>query len=191
MSEFLLTNLVNYGVSVFGVTLFIAAMGIPLPSSLLVIVTGVFVREGAFEWWVAFAIGLAASVMGDTVGYGIGRFFADWSQLRFGQNPKWQTAQNSFNQHGGLAIYLTRFLVTLLALPTNLIAGSSHYSFQRFLFYDITGQATWLGLYGGAGYLFSSQWELMSEFFSNFSGLLVGLVVLGSGIYWWQKSGQE
>jgi membrane protein DedA with SNARE-associated domain len=50
-------------------------------------------------------------------------------------------------------------------------------------------------LYGGLGYAFGSQWELISNFISDFSGLLVGLVVLGVGIYlmfrWFRKSAPE
>lgn len=190
LNDFLLTNLVNYGIPLFGLVLFVGALGIPLPSSLLVIVAGVFVREESFNGLFTFIVGLLASVTGDMMGYGIGRFARQWSYQRFGQSITWQNAQSTFNRRGGLAIYLTRFLITLLALPTNLIAGSSNYPFHHFLLYDVTGQATWLGVYGGAGYLFSSQWELISEFLSNFSGLLLGLVVLGSGFYLWRKYNQ-
>jgi len=38
-------------------------------------------------------------------------------------------------------------------------------------------------LYGGLGYIFGSQWEAISQFISDFSGLLVGVVALGAGIY--------
>ena len=49
--------------------------------------------------------------------------------------------------------------------------------------FDISGELTWIILYGGLGYAFGSQWELISNFISDFSGLLVGLVVLGVGVY--------
>jgi membrane-associated protein len=74
-------------------------------------------------------------------------------------------------------------LLTPLALPTNLIAGGSGYRYWRFLTYDVAGEFTWILLYGGLGYLFGSQWELISQFISDFSGLLVGLVALGAGLY--------
>ena len=60
-------------------------------------------------------------------------------------------------RRGGIAIYLTRWLFTPLALPTNLIAGSSGYPFWKFLLFDIAGEITWILLYGGLGYAFGSQ----------------------------------
>ena len=50
------------------------------------------------------------------------------------------------------------------------------------MFYDIAGEALWILLYSGLGYAFGSEWELVSEFLSNFGGLILGLVVLGFGI---------
>ena len=49
--------------------------------------------------------------------------------------------------------------------------------------YDSFGEFTWIILYGGLGYLFGSQWELVSDFISNFGGLILGLVILGVGIW--------
>jgi membrane protein DedA with SNARE-associated domain len=50
-------------------------------------------------------------------------------------------------------------------------------------------------LYGGLGYAFGSQWELISDFISDFSGLLVGLLILGAGLYllfrWHRRSTAE
>jgi membrane protein DedA with SNARE-associated domain len=49
--------------------------------------------------------------------------------------------------------------------------------------YDVLGEFTWVVLYGGLGYWFGTQWELVSDFISNFGGLLLGLVLLGAGIW--------
>jgi hypothetical protein len=37
------------------------------------------------------------------------------------------------------------------------------------------------------GYLFGSQWELVSEFISSFGGLTLGLVILGAGLWLWTR----
>jgi membrane-associated protein len=82
-----------------------------------------------------------------------------------------------------MAVYFTRFLVTALALPTNLIAGGSGIRFRRFMAYDSLGELTWIILYGGLGYWFGSEWELVSDFIANFGGLILGVVILGTGIW--------
>ena len=78
---------------------------------------------------------------------------------------------------------LNYFANTPLAVPVNLIAGGSGYSFRRFFLYDVAGEVTWLALFAGLGYLFGSQWEAVSQFISDFSGLLVGVVSFGTGVY--------
>ena len=74
-------------------------------------------------------------------------------------------------------------MITALAVPTNLIAGGSGIQFRRFMIYDSLGELTWIILYGGLGYLFGTQWELVSQFISSFGGLILGLVILGVGIW--------
>jgi membrane-associated protein len=87
---------------------------------------------------------------------------------------------------------LTRFLLTAIAIPVNLLAGSSC-QFRRFIIYDIAGEIVWIFVYGGLGYFFGSQWELISQFLSDFGGLALGLAALGAGLYFWvrQRKGQE
>lgn len=183
ITELFLTWVITYGEPALALTLFFAAFGIPLPATFFVLAAGAFARQGVIDWYIALPLGLLAAVLGDSLSYGVGRFANGWVQKRFGNSPSWQTAQDTLEQRGGQAIYLTRFLLTPLAIPTNLIAGGSGYPFLRFLFYDIAGEGTWLLLYGGVGYVFASQWEILSDLISDFSGLLVGILFFAGGIY--------
>ena len=187
MSDFLLTQIINYGAPLFGLILFLAAVGLPLPASLLLIAAGAFSQQGFLDWLPTTVFGLLGAVAGDTVGFVMGFYAKDWVAKRFEGSPAWTTAQETFKSRAGVAVYLTRFLITALAVPTNLIAGGSGIPFRRFIMYDSLGELTWIGLYGGLGYLFGSQWELVSEFISNFGGFSLGLVILGAGIWLWTK----
>jgi membrane protein DedA with SNARE-associated domain len=82
-----------------------------------------------------------------------------------------------------MAVVWTRFLITGIAVPVNLIAGTSGFPFRRFLLYDIAGESVWIFGYGGLGYLFGSQWEAVSDILGNISGLTLGLVLLAIGIW--------
>ncbi len=183
MSDFLLTQIINYGAPLFAVFLFLGALGIPVGASVLVIAAGAFSQQGILDWPLTALLGLIGAVAGDTISFGIGFYAKHWLDDRFGRSPAWRNAQRSFDSRAGLAIYLTRFLITALALPTNLIAGGSGIKFRRFMAYDSLGEFTWIILYGGLGYLFGSQWELVSDFISNFGGLTLGIVVLGIGVW--------
>jgi len=183
MSDFLLTLIINYGAPIFALLLLLGALGVPIGASVLVIAAGAFSQQGILSWSFTALLGLFGAVIGDAISFGIGFYAKDWVDNRFGKLSAWRSAKGSFEARAGLAIYLTRFLITALAIPTNLIAGGSGIRFRRFMVYDSLGEFTWIILYGGLGYLFGSEWELVSEFISNFGGLILGVFVLGIGIW--------
>jgi membrane-associated protein len=187
MADYLLTQIINYGAPLFGFILFLAALGFPLPASILLVAAGAFSQQGILNGFAIAIFGLLGVVAGDATSFGMGFYAKNWVSKRMEGSPSWRNAQKSFYARAGLAIYLTRFLITGLAVPTNLIAGGSGIQFRRFIIYDSLGELTWIVLYGGLGYLFGSQWELVGEFISNFGGLILGLVLLGGGLWWWTR----
>ena len=183
MADYLLTQIINYGAPLFGLILFLGAVGIPVPASFLLIAAGAFSQQGFLDWVSIAIFGFLGVVLGDATSFGMGFYARNWVAKRFEGSPAWKNARDTFEARAGLAVYLTRFLITALAVPTNLIAGGSGIQFRRFMLYDLLGELTWVILYGGLGYLFGSQWELVSDFISSFGGLLLGLVILGIGVW--------
>jgi membrane protein DedA with SNARE-associated domain len=189
LSSLLLTGLISYGASAFALAVLLSQIGFPLPTTLLVVVAGAFSREGILNVVLAGGLGLAGAVLGDSLTFALGRFARGWVQRRFGASRAWQSAQQTFDKWGGLAIYTTRFMVGVgaFAQPVSLIAGGNGYSYYRYLLYSIAGEATWIGIYGGLGFIFGSQWELISDFITSFGGLLFGLFTLGVGVYFFLR----
>lgn len=183
ITEFFLTGILNYGALMLSITLYLGALGIPVPGTLFVSAAGAFAQQGVMAWRTAFLLGLLGVVLGDSTSYAMGRLARGWVQRRFGQSAAWQNAQTTFDRRGGLAIYLTRCFLTPLAIPTNLIAGSGGYAYWRFLIYDTAGEITWLTFFGSLGFIFGSQWEVISQFVSDLSGLLAGIALVGLGFY--------
>jgi membrane-associated protein len=190
ISDFLLTGLITYGAPLFGLALMLGALGIPVPTSLLVIAAGAFSRQGMLDWLPAAGLGLVGAVAGDSLSFAMGRWGGHWVSRRFGASPLWMNAQTTFNRGSQMAVFLTRFLLTAIAIPVNLMAGSSC-QFRSFIIYDIAGEIIWILTYGGLGYLFGSQWELISQFLSDFGGLALGLAALGAGIYFLVRQRKE
>ena len=182
MSDYFLTQVLNYGAPLFAITLFLGAVGLPVGASLMVIAVGAFSQQGYFDWVMMAAVGLLGALLGDSLSFGMGHYGKDWVRAHLSSSPAWSNALAQFNNRAWAAVFFTRFLITALAIPTNLIAGGSGYPFRRFMLYDLLGEATWILLYGGLGYLFGSQWEVVNEFMSNFGGLLLGVVVLIFGV---------
>ena len=170
-----LSAMTTAGPAAFALALLLGTLGLPIPTGLLVIAAGAFARQGLMPLALVAGLGLAATLLGDAASYLLGRFAGGWAQ-RLGSGRRaaaWQRAQEQFKQRGGLALYSTRVLLTALDVPTNLIAGGSRYAFRRFLAWDVAGRVTWLLIYGGLGYLFSSQWQAVTALLSTY-GLWLG-----------------
>ena len=183
MSDFLLTQVINYGSPLFALFLFFGALGLPIGASVLVIAAGAFSQQGILTWYSTALLGLLRAVLGDALSFGIVYYSNDWVDARFGRSKTWRSARDTFDSRAGMAVYLTRFLITALAVPTNLIAGGSGIRFRRFMTYDTLGELTWIILYGGLGYWFGGNWEIVSDFISNFGGFVLGVVLLVAGIW--------
>ena len=182
MSEFLLTQVINFGAPLLGILVFIGGLGVPLPCTALVIAAGAFARQGILPWYSTALISIVSVVIGDSLSYLMGYYFSDRVLLRFSGTPRWIQAEQSFQKYGFLSIFFSRFLVTAIALPVNLLSGTTRFPFKQFFLYDVLGEVVWIFGYGGLGYLFGSEWELVNEFLSNFGGLVLGLIILGFSI---------
>jgi membrane-associated protein len=183
MSDFLLTQVINYGAPILGLIVFIGALGVPFPGTFLIVAVGAFCRQGLLSWHITGLVAFTCVVLGDCLSYSMGYYVRAPVLQRFSASQQWAQAEKSFQRLGGMSVFLTRFLVTGIAVPVNLLAGTGSFPFQRFLIYDILGEAIWIFGYGGLGYVFGTQWVLVSDFISSFGGFALGLVILGVGIW--------
>jgi membrane-associated protein len=178
-----LSAIAAYCAGVLGLVFLLSALGVPLPSTLFVVAGGAFIQQGVLNLYPTIGLSLVGVVLGDMLSYGMGRVLSRSMHARYGQSATWQRAEEYFARRGGIAIVLTRCMLMPIAVPVNLVAGSSKYPVWRFAAYDVTGELIWLLGYGALGYLFGSQWESISAFISTASGPLVGVLIAGGGAY--------
>lgn len=184
LSSSLLTMIVTYGAFALGAVVFLAAVGLPFPSTFFVLASGAFIQQGVLDLVSTMVVALVCVVLGDTTSYGMGRLLRHIVVARVGETAPWRSAESYFQRRGAISIYLTRFLLTPIAVPINLVAGTSEYAPMRFVGFAAAGELTWLVIFGGLGYVFGSQWEYVSDLVSNLSGVFVGIALLGIGIFW-------
>jgi membrane-associated protein len=185
MAELFLTWMTIYGPLALGLALLLGPLGLPIPTGLVVMAAGASARQGLMDWSTAVILGLVATVVGDSLSYALGRFAGPWVE-RFARGSRaavWERALERFRQYGGLAVYVTRVLLTALDVPTNLVAGSSRYDFKRFLVWAVAGRVTWIALYGGLGYVAGSQWQVVSQVMSQYGAWLGVVVAVGIGLF--------
>ena len=145
----LLSVMQTYGYPALWVSIFIAAVGLPLPVSLVLLAAGAFAALGDFNIILLTLISISASVAGDNVGYVVGRLWgskvADWlehSKLgrRFLRPDSVARSRLYFKKRGGWAVFFSRFLVAALGGVVNLLAGTELYPYPYFLLFDIGGE---------------------------------------------------
>jgi membrane protein DedA with SNARE-associated domain len=185
MDDLFLNWMTAYGVPVLIVALLAQPLGLPIPAGLLVLAAGASARQGLISWPGVAAVTLAAAVLGDCASYALGRAGGRWLWRRVGCRGQavWLRAEDQFTHRGELAVFLTRVVLTSLEMATNLVAGSSRYPFRRFAAWAAAGRATWIGVYGGLGYVLGTQWQLARQAIDRcgpwLSVLVLGGIVLG------------
>src|SRR6266700_1003556 len=104
MREQILAALSQYGSpALFGVVT-IAAVGVPLPITLLLIVTGSLAAPGVVNFWWAVGLATAGSVLGDQAGYAIGRWGGSRLVDRFSRLRKMRAQARAW---GGPGIFFS------------------------------------------------------------------------------------
>ena len=184
--DFFLDALAHYGPVALGLALLVGNMGLPTPTTPLVLASGALAREGLLNWQAAAALAFAGAVLGDMFSYAVGRSGWDWAQRALSRRRAdlWNQALARFQRHAGAAVYVTRIVFTTLDVPINLIAGSSHYPFPRFLVAVLAGRATWMVIFGGLGYIAGSQWRTAGQLIDEYSLWLAIaiLLILGAAL---------
>ena len=161
MNEQLLAAVSQYGSpALFGIVA-IAALGVPLPITLLLIVAGSMVAQGALNLWWTVGVAGAGSVIGDLAGYTIGRWGGPVLAARLdrllGKRAHLQAMEERARSWGGPGIFLTRWLLTPLGPWINLASGAAAYPWHLFLFWDVLGEFTGAALFIFLGRYFSDR----------------------------------
>src|SRR5438128_10907595 len=73
MNAFFISALQHYGYPALWSIVFVAAAGAPISGSLLLFAAGAFAALGDLSIFILFPVALSAAVMGDNLGYFIGR----------------------------------------------------------------------------------------------------------------------
>jgi membrane-associated protein len=182
LNDYLLLGLIQYGLPVlFGVVL-TASLGAPLPATLLLLTAGTFVADGDLSFWWVLGLTTAAAVLGDHLGYSIGRW---GSQPLIERLSRWgggaarmEQAEAAARRWGGVGVFLSRWLLTPIGPLINLTSGITRYSLPAFFCFDVAGELIWVAGYVTLGRLFSDQVQDLSGLLGNLTWVIVGIATM-------------
>lgn len=182
LQTILLDAMATYGsFAIFGAIL-LASIGVPLPATFLLVAAGSFVTQGEMELWSVLLAGTLGAIIGDHIGYGIGRIggrtFVHRVGQRFNAGGMLTQAEATMERWGGLGIFLSRWLLTAVGPYVNLTSGLMGYHLLRFSFWDIVGEILWVGLYIQIGRFFSDQLATISDALGDLTWVVLGVVAI-------------
>ena len=178
----LLDAMANYGAFAIFAAILLASIGAPLPATFLLVAAGSFVTQGEMNLWSVLLAATLGAIIGDHIGYGIGRIggrtFVHGVGQRFNAGGMLTQAEATMERWGGLGIFLSRWLLTAVGPYVNLTSGLMGYHLLRFSFWDIIGELLWVGLYVQIGRFFSDQLATISDALGDLTWVVLGVVAI-------------
>ncbi len=155
-------------------------MGFVLPGETAVLLGGVLAHEHRVSLPVIAAVAVLAAIVGDSVGYEVGRLFG--TRLLNGgvfasRREGVEKAQQALRRHGGKAVFLARFTAFLRAVMPGL-AGTARMPYRRFLVFNAAGGLIWAVGFTMLGYLAGASYHTVEKVAGRASEVLLALLVL-------------
>jgi membrane protein DedA with SNARE-associated domain len=156
------------------------SMGIPSPGETALVLAAVLASQGKLEIGLVILIGVCSAIVGDNIGYWLGRRLGRdvlESKGPFHEQRREVIAagDNFFAKHGPKAVFLARW-IALVRFAAAWLAGINHMPFRQFFFWNALGGITWGVTYGLVGYFLGSAAADAISTFGLYA--LGGLIVL-------------
>jgi undecaprenyl-diphosphatase len=161
-----------------------AFVGLAVPGETALVIGGFLAYQGKASLPVMMIVAGAGAIVGDSIGYEIGRKFgprirASALGRRVGEE-RWARGEAYLARRGGRAIFFGRFVGVLRALvPT--LAGLSGMPYRRFLAWNAAGGIIWGPSFVLLGYLAGSSYRRIEHIAGRASLVLLLVVVIVGG----------
>jgi membrane protein DedA with SNARE-associated domain len=172
-----------YGVWLVAVFIALESVGIPLPAEAALIAGAFFAaRTHSIDIWVLIAAGTLAAVLGEIVGFWIGRRFGYRLLKRYGARlglteERMRIGQWLFVRYGGRFVFIARFLPFLRNMAA-VLAGANSMAQASFYVASGTAAVAWIMCYGLAAYSFGEAFSSLASPAAVVLGLAAALIVL-------------
>ncbi|MGH9083098.1 MAG: DedA family protein [Acidimicrobiales bacterium] len=160
-----------------------ALVGLVIPGETVLLLSGFLAFQGRLSLWLLMVLAATGAVLGDSVGYEIGRRFGPrlertWAGRKVG-SARWERALAQIRQRGPQAVLVGRFVGVLRAVvPAT--AGAAGMPYRSFLAWNVLGAVVWAPLMVGLGYLAGESYDAVARVIGWGSvGIVAALVAAG------------
>jgi membrane-associated protein len=163
----------------------IETMGIPVPGETALVTAGIVASRGRLEIEVVIVLAAAAAILGDNVGFAIGRklgrrLLTAPGPLLHHRRRVIAVGEPFFDRHGPKAVFLGRW-VTGLRITAAWMAGVTKMRWPTFLFWNALGGIAWAISIGLLAYFVGHSAETIIHV-AGLGG--AAAVVLGGLVLW-------
>ena len=183
--------LVQHGVVIIMAAVAIEGFGIPAPGQTLLVAGAVLAARGKFDITALLLGAWFATVIGNLIGYYLGRFGGRRLLARLPINQvHFERMERLCERHGAKLILVARFIEGLRQL-SNLLVGILQMSPLQFLLMTSVGAALWVGVWGLGAYQLGRNFHLFAtavRHLSPYTWSATLLVVFSLGIYLFRRN---
>jgi len=146
----------DYGYAAVMVGLVAENLGLPLPGETLLITSAAEASRGTLDIWLLLPLAWLAAVIGNTIGFIIGRTGGQRLLIHYGDrfgitHERLVKVEGFVRHYGALVIIFARFIVVARQL-SGIAAGSLNMHWLRFSILNAIGAALWVGFWGLLAY---------------------------------------
>jgi membrane protein DedA with SNARE-associated domain len=189
-----MTGLVHhYGLVALFLVVMLESGGLPLPGETALVAAAVFATRGQLNIAEVIAVAAAAAIIGDNLGYWVGRTGGRKVLERWGPLKRWSErvlpwAERFFERHGAKTIFIGRFF-SVLRVTAAWLAGISRMPWWKFFFWNAAGGICWALLVGlVAYYVGHAAADAIGRYGLIGGGVIVAVLVLVFvGFHFWKK----
>jgi membrane protein DedA with SNARE-associated domain len=184
LPSWLIDLFARYGYAVVFAGVFLENAGLPVPGETALLAGAALANLGRLSLWRVVVTAIAAAILGDNLGFFIGRRGGRWLLERYGGRLGITTARLAgfdrfFERYGARTVFAARF-ITGLRVVGAVLAGASGLPWPTFLFYNATGAVVWCSAVAAAGYTLANSWDTLERWIgrTGVAGLALVIVLL-------------
>jgi membrane protein DedA with SNARE-associated domain len=139
--------LISYGLVLLFALIAAESAGVPLPGETALIAAAILAARGHYSIVWVIVVAATAAIIGDNIGYWIGRtggraLLERWGPVRRYAERALPPGERFFKKHGGKTVFIGRF-VAVLRVTAAWLAGITHMSWWRFFLWNAAGGIVW------------------------------------------------
>jgi membrane protein DedA with SNARE-associated domain len=185
--------LLSYGLILLFGAVAIESAGIPVPGETALVTAAFLASQGHYSIVAVIAVAAAGAIVGDNIGYWIGReggrkLLERWGPVRRYADKALPPAERFFQKHGAKAVFFGRF-IAFLRVTAAWLAGISRMTWWRFLIWNAAGGILWAIAISLLAYEFGkAAGDAVSRYGLFAVGAIAVLVVVGFFVMrFWKK----